>query len=424
MVNPSSEIENICFYRLKHSEFNIDQICTHSFSIQKLRVTRFVAFWRRSNVCSAENELWNMCGRCHQNELEKHPILNTHLYAYIYKYIDIYIYICLGRRHWSTRFSERCPDNDSKGYFFVNTCRTVYFEIIFLLLLRCFFLLTGFLCKRWVKKDEESGREREIVDSGGGRGGRKVGAGGREIGQVTVYYSSRLYSRWRVSLLLVCWSALQCVAVCCSVLQWIVWCAAQGKAGGWGAHMVRHSVSVCLYYSVLQFTVCYIVFVCCSMLQCAWGGEWRGGRKTCWPVAHGRDCKRSISEVHTNSHIHTQTPTLTIVHANTPTLPPSHPPTPIHSHSPFLRLAHPRELTLRFAREDGDLDLSIYIRKHQNTKRTFPLANSRTHETSIRFIGILLQIPAPAHIHTHTHTNTHPHTYSLSLSLSLSVSLS
>ena len=55
-----------------------------------------------------------------------------------------------------------------------------------------------------MKKDEESGREREIVDSGGGRGGRKVGAGGREIGQVTVYDSSRLYSRWRVSLLLVC----------------------------------------------------------------------------------------------------------------------------------------------------------------------------------------------------------------------------
>jgi len=43
-----------------------------------------------------------------------------------------------------------------------------------------------------VKKDGESGREREIVDSGGGRGGREVVAGWREVGQVTVYNSSRL----------------------------------------------------------------------------------------------------------------------------------------------------------------------------------------------------------------------------------------
>jgi len=31
--------------------------------------------------------------RCNQNELEKHPILNTHVYAYIYIYIYIHTYI-------------------------------------------------------------------------------------------------------------------------------------------------------------------------------------------------------------------------------------------------------------------------------------------------------------------------------------------
>jgi len=83
-----------------------------------------------------------------------------------------------------------------------------------------------------------------------------------------------------------CHSKLQCVAVCCSMLQWVAVCYSvllqyvamsyvrcvllQSNAGCIAIHMLQ-CVTVC--YSVLQcVTVCCSVLqcvaVCCSVLQC------------------------------------------------------------------------------------------------------------------------------------------------------------